>query len=124
MQQRSEGAIDRAKTRHPAVCYLFDCLYLDGRSIINEPLVRRREWLVDAVKELTSYRVSEAVENGEDFLEAVKAMNLEGVMAKLKSSNYVVGKRSDCWLKIKTHKSIECIVIGFTTGKGDRESSF
>lgn len=124
MQQRSEGAIERAKAKHPAVCYLFDCLYLDGRSIVNEPLVRRREWLVDAVKDQSTYRVSDAVDDGESFLEAVKAMNLEGVMAKLKTSNYVPGKRSDCWLKIKTHQSIECIVVGYTTGKGDREASF
>src|ERR1043165_3431742 len=30
--------------RSPAVCYVFDCLYLDGRPIVNEPLARRREW--------------------------------------------------------------------------------
>src|SRR5205085_8697011 len=50
MQQTSEGAIERAKAQHPVVCYLFDCLYLDGRPIVNEPLTRRREWLADAIK--------------------------------------------------------------------------
>ncbi|SPE58667.1 ATP-dependent DNA ligase clustered with Ku protein, LigD (fragment) [Verrucomicrobia bacterium] len=42
MQQRGEGAIGRAKASHPAVCYVFDCLYLDGRPIVSEPLNRRR----------------------------------------------------------------------------------
>lgn len=123
LQQRG-GAIERAKAKYPVTCYLFDCLYLDGRPIINEPLTRRREWLQDAVRSNSGYRVSEAVDDGETFLEAVKAMKLEGIMAKLRNSPYVPGKRSDCWLKIKTQNTIECIVIGYTTGKGDRETTF
>jgi ATP-dependent DNA ligase len=91
---------------------------------MNEPLTRRREWLQDAIKQNPSYRLSEAVDDGESFLEAVKAMNLEGVMAKLRSSPYTPGKRNDSWLKIKTRNTTECIVIGFTPGKGDREGSF
>src|SRR5947208_13995680 len=62
MQQSTEGGIERAKAKHPAVCYVFDCLYLDGRAIVNEPLARRREWLEDAIKKDSAYRVSEAVE--------------------------------------------------------------
>ncbi|MEJ2696424.1 MAG: non-homologous end-joining DNA ligase, partial [Candidatus Sulfobium sp.] len=42
MQQSGEGAIGRARARYPAVCYIFDCLYLDGRPVVNEPLFRRR----------------------------------------------------------------------------------
>ncbi len=38
IQQSSEGAIERARAKYPAVCYVFDCLYLDGRPIVNEPL--------------------------------------------------------------------------------------
>src|SRR6266404_2557401 len=38
MQQKTENAIERARAKYPAVCYLFDCLYLDGRAIVNEPL--------------------------------------------------------------------------------------
>src|SRR5882672_10180465 len=81
MQQTAEGAIERAKANHPAVCYLFDCLYLDGRPIVHEPLMRRREWLVDAIKKDSPYRVSEVVEEGSSFLEAVKELGLEGIMA-------------------------------------------
>lgn len=124
MQQRGPGAVERAKAKHAAVCYLFDCLYLDGRSIMNEPLMRRREWLQDAIRDNSNCRLSEAVDDGETFLQAVKAMNLEGIMAKLRNSPYVPGKRSDCWLKIKTKNTAECVIIGYTTGKGDRETSF
>jgi bifunctional non-homologous end joining protein LigD len=124
MQQKSEAAIQRAKAKYPAVCYLFDCLYLDGRPIINEPLTRRREWLTDAVKAGSAYRGSEVVDDGKAFFEAVKQMGLEGIVAKQRDSTYLPGKRSDAWLKIKTRQTIECAIIGYTQGRGDREASF
>jgi len=124
MQQKGGGAIERAKGKHPATCYLFDCLYLDGRAIVNESLTRRREWLADAVKRDSAYRLSEAVEDGPAFLDAVKQMGLEGIMAKRRDSAYQPGKRSESWLKIKSRQTVECIIIGYTEGKGGRESTF
>ena len=124
MQQKGEAAIKNAAAKFPAVCYLFDCLYLDGRPIVNEPLVRRRDWLQDVVKKGSSYRLSESVEDGRAFHEAVKQMGLEGIMAKQRNSTYLPGKRSDAWLKIKTRQTMECIIIGFTRGKGDRAATF
>ena len=124
MQQKTEGAIERARAKHPAVCYLFDCLYLDGRPIVNEPMTRRREWLRDAVKTNPAYRLSEPVADGPAFLEAVKKLGLEGIVAKQRHSPYLPGKRSDSWLKIKTRQTTECIIIGYTRGQGERAGSF
>ena len=124
MQQKTEGAIERARARHPAVCYVFDCLYLDGRPIVNEPLIRRREWLEDAIRKDSAYRVSGIVDDGPAFFQAVKEMGLEGIMAKQRNSIYQPAKRSDAWLKIKARQTAECVIIGYTRGKGDRESAF
>jgi DNA ligase D-like protein (predicted ligase)/DNA ligase D-like protein (predicted polymerase)/DNA ligase D-like protein (predicted 3'-phosphoesterase) len=124
MQQKTEGAIERAKARHPAVCYVFDCLYLDGRAIVNEPLTRRREWLEDAIRKDPAYRVSENVEDGTALFEAVKEMGLEGIMAKKRDSTYVPGRRSESWLKIKRRQNLECVIIGYKEGQGDRAATF
>jgi bifunctional non-homologous end joining protein LigD len=124
MQQSTEGGITRAKARYPAACYLFDCLYLDGRPIISEPLSRRREWLEDAIKTNSAYRVSGTMQEGAAFFDAVKKIGLEGIMAKQRSSVYQPGKRSDAWMKIKSRQSCECLVIGYTQGKGDRQATF
>jgi bifunctional non-homologous end joining protein LigD len=124
MQQKTEGGIERAKVKHPAVCYVFDCLYLDGRAIINEPLTRRREWLQDAIKKGSAYRVSEVVEDGAAFFDAVKQMGLEGIMAKQRGGTYLPGKRSESWLKIKMRQTLECVIVGYTRGQGDRKTSF
>jgi ATP-dependent DNA ligase len=51
-------------------------------------------------------------------------LGLEGIMAKQRESAYLPGTRSDSWLKIKSRQSIECRIIGYTVGKGDRQASF
>jgi DNA ligase D-like protein (predicted ligase)/DNA ligase D-like protein (predicted polymerase)/DNA ligase D-like protein (predicted 3'-phosphoesterase) len=127
MQQIGKGPVERARAKHPAVCYLFDCLYLDGRPIVNEPLARRREWLADAVrteKTENTYRVSETFEDGASLFQAVREMGLEGVMAKRRNGAYLTGKRSESWLKVKTRRTMDCVIIGYTQRKGDRQAGF
>lgn len=124
IQQRSDGAIHRASTRSPAVCYVFDCLYLDGRPIVAEPLVRRREWMADAVRKGTPYRVSEAVAEGPQLFRAAAEMGLEGIMAKERLSTYAAGRRSRQWLKVKSRQTTDCIIIGYTMGRGARGDTF
>jgi len=124
VQQTSEGGIARAREKYPAVCYVFDCLYLDGRPIVSEPFVRRRVWMADAVRKDTPYRVSQVVDEGVELFKAASKMGLEGIMAKEKQSTYQPGKRSAQWLKIKTRNTIECVIVGYTKGKGDRQALF
>ncbi|HZX75228.1 MAG TPA: non-homologous end-joining DNA ligase [Cyclobacteriaceae bacterium] len=124
MSSGESNILKQSKTS-PVACYIFDCLYLDGRSIINEPLLKRKEWLLDAVKQgETPYRVSEFVEDGQSLFEAAREHDLEGIMAKKADSKYLPGKRGDLWMKIKVRNSSECFIIGFTKGKGDRGQTF
>lgn len=120
----TEPAIERARRAHPAVCYLFDCLYLDGRPIIDETLELRREWLQDAVRSNETFRVSEVVSEGMQLFEAATQLGLEGIMAKERKSAYLPGKRSEAWLKIKGRQTTECIILGYTRGTGERDLSF
>ncbi len=122
--QTGANAIERARTKYPVVCYVFDCLYLDGRQIMSEPLVRRRAWMEDAIKHDTPYRVSETVTDGTELFHAAVKMGLEGIMAKRKNSTYQPGRRSEQWLKIKKRESTECVIIGYTGGKSGREALF
>jgi bifunctional non-homologous end joining protein LigD len=125
MQAGASGAA-RARAKHPVVCYVFDCLYLDGRSVMNEPLSRRRQWLKDSIRgdEQTVYRVSEAMDDGVRLYEAAAQMGLEGIVAKQRQSVYTPGKRSSTWFKIKSHQTIDCVIIGYTQGRGSRDPEF
>ncbi len=124
MQQSGKGAIERARQRYPAVCYVFDCLYLDGRPIVNEPLIRRRTWMADAIRDNEPFRVSEALGEGAGLFEAAVKMGLEGIMAKERNSIYRPGTRTAEWLKVKKRQTTECMIIGYTKGKGGREALF
>lgn len=108
----------------PVYCYIFDCLYLDGRSLINEPLLKRKAWLKDAIKNDTPYRVSEMVEDGASLFEAAKIHGVEGIISKAKDGKYYPGKRSDLWLKVKVRNTRDCFILGYTPGKGNREAAF
>lgn len=124
MQQSTDSGIARLRAKHPAVCYLFDCLYLDGRPVVNESLIRRREWLADSLRPNQIFRVSQTVSEGRGLYEAAAAMGLEGIVAKRRDSTYFPGKRSSQWIKVKSQQTADCIIIGYTAGKGDRESTF
>lgn len=119
-----EAAIQTLSKTNPVYCYLFDCLYLDGRPLVKEPLLKRKEWLKDSIRRGTPYRISEYLEDGKALFEAAKEHNLEGIMAKKKDSLYFPGRRTNFWIKIKVRQSADCLVIGYTRGKGDRRQYF
>lgn len=116
---------DRESKRSPAYCYLFDCLYLDGRSLTSDPWTRRRWWMIDSLRVAeTNYRISESIEDGKALFNATKKLGVEGIMAKRVDGKYSFGKRTPDWIKIKVKETMDCLIIGFTKGEGDREKSF
>ncbi|MBL0743484.1 non-homologous end-joining DNA ligase [Chryseolinea lacunae] len=124
LSSTGETNILKLSKSNPVHCYIFDCLYLDGKALVNEPLIKRKEWLADAVRPETPYRVSEHMNEGQSLFDAAKLHSLEGIMAKRADSKYMPGRRSDLWLKIKVRESAEVTVIGFTPGKGVRGQTF
>ena len=91
-----------------AVRYVvFDLLYQAGRSLLNEPLVRRREVLVALCRRLGAPEVQfseSVVGNGTALYAAALAWGHEGIMAKQLASTYRAGRRSAAWRKIKPRR--------------------
>ena len=50
---------------------------------------------------------------GKAYFQHVKAMGLEGVVAKLRASRYEPGRRSGAWLKFKGTQELVCAIIGY-----------
>ena len=106
----------------PATFIVFDILHLNGKDLIDLPLIERKEILKEKVSEGNNLLLSVFVkEKGKKLFEEVKKQGLEGIMAKKINSIYEIGKRSKNWLKIKSLKTIDAIIIGYTTGIGKRE---
>jgi bifunctional non-homologous end joining protein LigD len=54
----------------------------------------------------------------------MRALGLEGVVAKRAGSRYQPGKRSPDWRKIKLTDTQDCVILGWTPGQGGRKGSF
>ncbi|KUJ60980.1 DNA ligase [Flavobacteriaceae bacterium CRH] len=104
--------------------YVFDILNLDGFSTANLPLLERKELLKMLLEKYSFSNIfySEHVaENGVKQLELAVKNKSEGIIAKKASSPYIIGKRSNDWLKIKIAQQEEAVIIGITAPKNSRK---
>ena len=124
MHKKGTQSISMLSQTKSVTCYLFDLLSLDGRSMMEKPLSRRRDCLEMLFTSNEVFRFSESFADGEALFEAIRSKSMEGIMAKNQSSIYASGLRSRDWLKVKCRKSDICFIIGYTAGKGDRSKSF
>ena len=115
----------------PATFYIFDILHLDGKSLEALEFWKRREVLSRALALNLDQNVGQVIRiseyfdgNGIGLFENIRALNLEGILAKDKQSRYLQGARTTDWLKIKNIQTQDCVVIGYTPGEGNRKGYF
>lgn len=114
--------VERVRATVPLTLFLFDLLYLDGVSLLEEPLARRAAALADCVP--PSLRVprtrTASVEEAERFLAGALARGHEGIMAKALDSPYEAGRRGRRWLKVKPVRTLDLVVLAAEWGHGRR----
>jgi DNA ligase D-like protein (predicted ligase) len=104
-------------SRRPLAYLAFDILYAGGRSLLRQPLLRRKARLRRNVTSGDGVFVPDYIEGeGVELFEACLERGLEGVIAKHRDSTYVPGQRSPFWLSVKAVKSDDFIVLGATPG--------
>ncbi|MEP7246923.1 MAG: hypothetical protein ABI885_25015 [Gammaproteobacteria bacterium] len=103
----------RAHPQNQIVFYAFDALHLDGRDLTQQPLRQRRGTLPKLIYN-TGLLLSQALPGKlVDIVAAVRAMGLEGVIAKRASSLYEPGERSADWQKLKLEHQQEFVIGGY-----------
>ncbi len=124
LQQRLQAKRVGLKQRNPVNFIAFDLLYANGKSVMKEPLVNRKDRLA---KLLTATDVAQPCEfiegEGTAFYQATCDLGLEGIMAKEKSSLYMPGQRSPYWLKVKRVRESEFVIGGYSFGGARKEFS-
>lgn len=106
----------RAKAM-PASFITWDIIELEERDLSLLPLTDRKEILSRQVASDGSLTVIDFVDSqGTNLFNAVCSMDLEGIVAKKKTSTYRPGTRSKDWIKIKNWKTVECVVLGYKSG--------
>ena len=106
--------IEMAAARHPASFVAYDCLCKDGRSIMDRPLLERKEALQSSVREDGLIAISRYIPtDGIGLFRAADERELEGVVAKRAASLYYPGRRTKDWIKFKRMADEEFVVCGY-----------
>jgi len=105
----------------PLRYYVFDLLSLNSKPLHDLPLFKRKELLKKLIGKNDVIRYSDhVVGTGKDFFNVSVQKNLEGIMAKKSDSYYYAGRRTNEWLKIKSHKTADVVIAGYTEPGGSR----
>jgi bifunctional non-homologous end joining protein LigD len=105
--------------------YAFDLLYRAGYDLRGATLDQRKELLATSLLPSDRVRIVDTfATDGQTLYDAARAAGMEGVVGKRRDSRYDSGKRTDAWIKIKTTRSDEFVVGGYTVGSGARASTF
>ncbi len=100
---------------------IFDIMFGDGEDLRDLPLLERKKRLQSILPKDPLLTYSEHwPEHGKRLFREAQRLGLEGIMAKRGQSRYLSGVRSKDWLKIKTGKRQEVVIVGFTAPRRSR----
>ena len=129
--------VKKAIREIPVILFLFDILYVDGTSFVNEPYLQRIAMLKKAVKESEQIIVVEhhVVTNPKkinEFIAKSVEIGCEGVVVKSvkEESTYQAGSRGFLWVKYKRdYRSemadpVDLVVVGAFAGRGRRAGTY
>ena len=130
-KRRRKHNIEEVAKTLPLKAFVFDILYKDGKSLIDEPLTERLKILKETIDgdETLIPTKSQDIDDGAKLkiiLEDAISKGLEGVVLKKLDSRYEAGGRNFNWVKLKRHSSgeltdtIDCVVLGYISGRGKR----
>ena len=106
----------------PLSVFFFDCLFLNGSSLLEAKASERLRSLGDLLpqKLLVPRIVTSEESEAALFLERALASGHEGVMAKSPDAPYQAGQRGKSWLKIKSTITLDLVVLAAEWGSGRR----
>ncbi len=132
-KRRRKYGIEEMAIKLPLKAFVFDIMYLNGKSLMEETLESRIKSLESSVKgdEVLIPQpgeITESVERIQELFDDALTKGLEGLIVKRPDSKYEAGGRNFNWVKLKRHSSgelkdtIDCVILGYIFGKGKRSS--
>src|SRR3989441_2667489 len=110
----------------PVVLVIFDLLWLDGRTLLDEPLTMRRKLLegLGLAHPFLLARLEEATDpqHLDRIFAETRERGNEGLMVKDPMSPYTPGRRGLAWLKLKRPlATLDVVVTAVERGHGQRK---
>ncbi len=114
--------VEQMRAAMPLVPFFFDCLYLDGDSLIDRAAGERFSALQTIVPAefLIPRSVTGDRAQAEDFAKQALTAGHEGIMAKALDAPYEAGGRGKSWLKVKPAHTLDLVVLAAEWGHGRR----
>jgi bifunctional non-homologous end joining protein LigD len=115
----------RRAASDPVTFVAFDVLYADGHLLVDAPYDERRALLDGLALSGPSFITTESFRDveGKDILDAVVQNGLEGIVAKRRDGPYRPARRHPDWVKVKSFRTQEVVIGGWTEGRGERGGS-
>ena len=108
----------------PVAFLAFDLLHLDGRSLLSQPLVRRREALRRVLRPGDEVVAVPAIATeGIALFEAAVAQGIAGILARQRASPYLPGVRSRLWRFVAARPGVEAAGSGMEDEMGSEAPS-
>jgi DNA ligase-1 len=135
MTRRRKHNIEIISLKIPVKFCVFDILYKDKESLLDKNFIKRKEILKNTIKtnnllQAVDFIITKDPKVIENNYKKELSKGLEGVMIKKIDSNYVPGRTGWNWVKMKQTEAsagklidtVDCIVMGYSVGKGKRTS--
>lgn len=109
---KNKKTIEFLSKTNPVIFICFDVIY-EGKDLINLSLLERKGVLSNYKDNDVFIKSTYVIGDGTKLFNAIKKLDMEGIVAKKINSKYLVNERSDNWLKIKNYKSGDFIILGY-----------
>ena len=132
-KRRRKHDIEAIKQEFPLKLFVFDALYLNGKSLLALGHEQRRTKCAeliasdkDAIIHLVEERKMSSAQELQAYFEENISAGLEGLVVKRPNAPYTPGKRNFNWIKLKRHQkghvedSFDCVLLGYYHGHGKR----
>lgn len=132
MQRRRKYSVDKKMEDIPVQAFVFDLLYLNNKSLVNNDTKDRveslNEYFKDTPKGITRAETIEEkdIEGLKNYFNKCVNKGLEGIIAKQLKGSYLPGVRNYEWIKIKKSMlgmvvdTVDMVVLGYYLGSGRR----
>lgn len=130
-KRRRKYRIEEMAQKIPLKSFVFDVMYVNGKSLVDLPLRERIAKLQEVVEgdEVLIPQPGEFVnskERLEQLFNDALTKGLEGLVTKRADSKYEAGARNFNWVKLKRHSAgelkdtIDVVILGYIFGRGKR----
>lgn len=135
VKRKRKHGIEKAIEDFPLQFFMFDILYLNGKSMLGLSHQTRRAQLLELCNHLPTTTLSvieeKKIQSGkelDDYFAQNISAGLEGLVVKRPDAVYQPGKRNFNWIKLKRSEeghledTVDCVILGYYAGSGKRAS--